>query len=95
MAQQRESLDRFIALLPCINNFLDSKRINIYLQSNIFAMKAVKCYTRSCLTDEDLENELRCSVTSLMPNFDSLTYEMDCQMSHECRFILGRYSNII
>ena len=46
------------------------------------AMKAVKCNTRSRFTDENLENELRCSITSLTPNFDVLIEEMDCQMSH-------------
>ena len=46
------------------------------------AMKAVKCNTRSRLTDENLEHKLSCSTTSFTPNFDLLIEEMDCKMAH-------------
>ena len=47
------------------------------------AIAGVKCNTKSRPTDENLENELSCSITSLIPNLDLIEIEeMDCQMFH-------------
>ena len=52
-----------------------------YTCENTFSsMRTVKCKSRNRLTKENLENELRCSITSLTPNLDLLIEEMDCQM---------------